>query len=174
MDRQLANMYPSAVPPEGLPRLKEMVVGSDERNRLAGLLDLVGAVPDELRRFPPTGQAHFIIAVATIRGTIQEWDRPKLDARLGPISLDGQENPVHALYRLFKSCADEAPDTDTPGLTFIADAPLRESFRLDISSAHKSLSHGEWKSATVLAGSVIEALLLWAVKTNTCRSEGLF
>jgi hypothetical protein len=35
--------------------------------------------------------------------------------------------------------------------------------RVDKSDADRALSDGEWKAATVLAGSIIEALLLWTI-----------
>jgi hypothetical protein len=35
---------------------------------------------------------------------------------------------------------------------------------VDIAAAHRALSRGEWKAATVLAGSVIEALCLWIIR----------
>jgi hypothetical protein len=37
---------------------------------------------------------------------------------------------------------------------------------LVISAAHRALAKGEWKAATVLAGSIVEALLLWAVQQH--------
>jgi hypothetical protein len=50
---------------------------------------------------------------------------------------------------------------------FITNANLRESIRLDISSAHSAYRNGEWKAATVLAGAAVEALLLWGIETKT-------
>ncbi|GAA09697.1 hypothetical protein ATPR_2701 [Acetobacter tropicalis NBRC 101654] len=52
----------------------------------------------------------------------------------------------------------------TTELAFIEDVELRNSIRLDISAATNALHNGEWKAATVLAGSASEALLLWAIK----------
>jgi len=43
-------------------------------------------------------------------------------------------------------------------------AQLRTDLRCDIGAIDRALSNGEWKAATVLAGSVIEALLLWALQ----------
>jgi ribosomal protein L30E len=40
---------------------------------------------------------------------------------------------------------------------------FRQSLRIDISNATRALANAEWKAATVLAGSVVEALLLWAL-----------
>ena len=42
---------------------------------------------------------------------------------------------------------------------------------MDISTAHNSLANGESKSATVMAGAAIEALLLWALQEHTTRAE---
>jgi hypothetical protein len=55
----------------------------------------------------------------------------------------------------------------TTDLNFITDQSLRESIRLDISAANSALVNGEWKAATVLAGSVIEALLLWVLQQKS-------
>ncbi len=165
-DRQLAQLYPTMKPPEGLPKLKEAVLDMSWRAQTAALLDLLAAVPGELLILAPDAQAEFVISTSIIRDKIQEWDQNRLDARLRPTEVLGNENPVHALYRLLKACPDEAPETTTPDLQFVADVEFRASLRLDISGAHRALSHGEWKGATVLAGSVIEALLLWAIQAR--------
>ena len=46
---------------------------------------------------------------------------------------------------------------------FVTDPALQASLRLDISSANHDLANAEWKSATVLAASVVESLLLWSL-----------
>jgi hypothetical protein len=55
---------------------------------------------------------------------------------------------------------------------FITDADLRESIRLDISAANRDAANGEWKGATVLAGSASEAMLLWAIRDAESRANG--
>ena len=42
---------------------------------------------------------------------------------------------------------------------------MRESLRIDISSANQAFQNGEWKVATVLAGATIEAILLYVLHT---------
>jgi hypothetical protein len=49
---------------------------------------------------------------------------------------------------------------------------FRESIRLDISAATRDREIGEWKGATVLAGSAVEALLLWALQDAEKRQPG--
>jgi hypothetical protein len=62
---------------------------------------------------------------------------------------------------LLRLCPDEAPSASTTGLEFITEHELRTDLRTDLGVVDRALSDGEWKAATVLAGSVIEALLLW-------------
>ena len=69
-------------------------------------------------------------------------------------------------------CPDEAPARETTALAFIGDPELRESIRLDLSAANRDLAQGEWKGATVLAGSAIEALFLWALEEHEKRNPG--
>jgi hypothetical protein len=75
-----------------------------------------------------------------------------------------QYTPVTLIRRALAACPDQFPSKDTNELAFVPDNTLREGLRLDISSANQALSNGNWKAATVLAGSVVEALLLWALQ----------
>ncbi len=52
-----------------------------------------------------------------------------------------------------------APDIDD--LQFIGDTELQENLKLDRESCRELARTGHWKAATVLGGSIIEALLLW-------------
>jgi len=68
--------------------------------------------------------------------------------------------PLKALHRLLKLCPDQIVPRAGPRLTFIADARLRESIARDVDSLEGFLRDSEWKAATVIGGSVVEALLL--------------
>jgi hypothetical protein len=50
---------------------------------------------------------------------------------------------------------------------FIPNGVERTTLQNDISGVERAIHNGEWKAATVLAGSVIEALLLWALTQDT-------
>lgn len=52
------------------------------------------------------------------------------------------------------------PAPGTSELNFIQDPDLRFDIRVDIAAINRAFANGEWKAATVLAGSVIETLLL--------------
>jgi hypothetical protein len=49
---------------------------------------------------------------------------------------------------------------------FLNDQGFQRSLAIDVTAAHRTLGHGEWKATTVLAGSVAEALLLWVLRTG--------
>jgi hypothetical protein len=70
-------------------------------------------------------------------------------------------------------CPDQIPSPATAELLFVSDIALRESIRLDMSSATNALHSGEWKGATVLAGAATEALLLWAIQENENKKSGV-
>ncbi len=74
------------------------------------------------------------------------------------------QHVLSLLRACLAKCPDAAPAAQTVGLQFIADAAYREQLRTDISTAYSAERNGEWKAATVLSGSVVEALLLWALE----------
>jgi hypothetical protein len=68
------------------------------------------------------------------------------------------------IRRLFASLPDDAADPESPVLAFITPEDFREMLRRDLSSADRCFDAGDWKAATVVAGSVVEALLLWHLR----------
>jgi hypothetical protein len=51
----------------------------------------------------------------------------------------------------------------TTQLAFVTDIDLRDQLRIDIGWATQAFTNGDWKAATVLSGSIVEAMLLWAL-----------
>jgi hypothetical protein len=84
--------------------------------------------------------------------------------RSGSGRVRAGEDPITLLYSLLLKCPDAAPTSETTGLDFISDEAQRRDLRTDKSDVDRALSNGEWKAATVLAGSLVEALLLWALQ----------
>jgi hypothetical protein len=73
------------------------------------------------------------------------------------------KSPTFLVREALLRCPDENPSRETTALSFITDQPLRQSIRLDMSSASDALHRGDFKGSTVLAGAAIEALLLWRI-----------
>jgi hypothetical protein len=66
---------------------------------------------------------------------------------------------VTTIRRILATLPDEYPPAAHAELQFISELDLRGSIRADVGAAHRALGGGEWKAATILAGSAIEALL---------------
>src|SRR5262249_55836342 len=71
---------------------------------------------------------------------------------------------IRTIYRLLRTCPDDVPAPSTTDPAFISDPDLRADLHRDLGEVNRSLHNGEWKGATVLAGSMVEALLLWALQ----------
>ena len=118
-----------------------------------------------------------ILAKATIREILNKWNaNTSAGHSLQPYNYSYAASPVEIIRRILATCPDEAPAPGTSVLGFISDIDLRANLRNDIGAVNRALSSGEWKAATVLAGSAAEALLLWVLKqqqpsSHECRRD---
>src|SRR5439155_10909277 len=148
-------------------------IGPDQLPSLAALARLVESVPYELIVIEPGQYAGLIASITYLRATTEVFS----SGRIAPVTLlrmkGFKENPIALIRAAMAGCPDEAPAPGTTELPFVTDADLRESIRLDMSAAHQGLSQGEWKGATILAGSAVEALLLWALQEHERKEAGI-
>jgi hypothetical protein len=140
---------------------------------LQGLVRLLDQIPDELYALDAIDYTALLVDTESLRSVISKHISGAAP-RMG--SFGPEEPPVGPiLYRLrhiLSKCPDYAPSQGTPGILFIKDPRLQTSIREDISSTHALLRHGEWKACTVMAGSVLEALLLWALQDKEASHPG--
>jgi len=131
---------------------------------ISGLADLLDQIPEELLTMDATAYASFICCKARIRETLATWAaRPTREPETGRILYGAEADAVRGIRYLLSKCPDESPAPVTSELKFITDPDFRTNLRNDIGGVNRALSNGEWKPATVLAGSAIEALLLWSL-----------
>lgn len=138
-----------------------------QAGQAAGLLDLVGKIPDELLIMGDESYSEFVCAVAAIREKLLFWQnltRVNTDTSVPPITGFRPVSPVVLIRDALAKCPDENPSPGSIELHFVGDEVFRQSLRIDIGAVNRALASGEWKAATVLAGSSIEALLLWAIE----------
>ena len=126
------------------------------------LLELVDHIPQELMPSDVNEYAALAMGLNTLRTALHQW--PERDYPIGEIPSYTTTHPIRYIRDILTRCPDEAPSQTAAELLFITDLELREGLRIDISTANHALANGEWKAATVLAGSVVEALLLWAIQ----------
>ncbi len=131
---------------------------------LAGIAHLIDQIPPELIHLKDADYINFIINVEAIRSAVKSFEQR---GNVNPLKfLPGfnRLNPVTIVRRALEMCPDEFPSRSVTELLFISDIDLRDSIRMDISTAEQAFRNGAWKASTVLAGSAIEALLLWRLK----------
>ncbi len=136
--------------------------GMDQSSRLGAIITLINQIPPELITLKGDDYIKFISCIEAIKQALSLWSSGN-DFPIRTVDPFGFLSPVTHLLRLLEKCPDEFPSPSTNELPFIQEEKLRESIRLDISAANQSLLNGQWKAATVLAGSAIEALLLWSI-----------
>jgi hypothetical protein len=129
------------------------------------LLSAVDSVPGQLLEVPKTLLPGFLAALSFLRASVQMWQGGNKQWEVASVPGFEPHHPVILIHSALEACPDAVPDPATSGLEFIKDDVLRKALRLDVSAANTALGNGEWKAATVLAGSVAEALLLWALTT---------
>lgn len=132
-------------------------------DRIVAILEVVDQVPDKLLVLDSAQYTAFVANRAALRQLLAEWTGGTSSRALAPIKGFSQ-NPIVVIRDALAACPNEVILPGTAELPFLENDPeLQASLRLDLSHAERALVNGEWKAATVLAGSVLEALLLWAL-----------
>jgi hypothetical protein len=131
-----------------------------ETSKLQTIASLVAEVPRELLDVSTADYGALLMATNDIE-RIAATNLHRGGSHYFPFTV------VVNLWSVLSKCPDEYPPTAaTADLAFIADQDLRDSIRRDMGAADRAFANAEWKAATVLAGSAIEALLLWAITTG--------
>jgi hypothetical protein len=137
------------------------------------LLSLIDRVPEHLlSTLPSESFKAYTAAVAAMRVGIERATHgmPQPNAPMNysvePLSGFDKKNVIVLVLGALQQCPDEPPPPTISGLEFITDAKRRADLRQDIWSVSVSLRNGDWKAAVVIAGAVVEALLLWAIESS--------
>lgn len=128
---------------------------------VSGIVHLLDQIPDELLSIEPSVYANFLLAREALRHESAAFTSGTKEVR--PWPRPGDRNALCFVRHVMNTCPDEAPRAETNELAFIEDQELKRALRLDLGAIESSLHNSEWKSATILAGSLVEAFLLWAI-----------
>jgi len=150
---------------------KDFVLYSGHMNQLSVILEMVQQIPPELIVLNTKQYLELLTSSAAIKTQIQQWQSVHGDSSFRFVTGLRKLSPVTLIRQALDVCPNEYPSAETSELNFIPDNDLRESLRRDMSAANSALSNGEWKAATVLGGSVVEALLLWALQEKRSNPE---
>jgi len=130
------------------------------------LLFLVESLPSYLVTLQGEAAAEFGEAVSAIRFALRQWSVGEKNYAFKHIALvagDSQLHPIARLRKHLSTLQDEGAEPTTNELSFIADVAFRDALRRDLGAIDRCILNREWKAATVLGGSVVEALLLYAL-----------
>jgi hypothetical protein len=130
---------------------------------LSAIVELSGNIPGELITISGDDYADFVHGLESLTHSVERWLQRGGDE--SPPYIKGK-SPVAIVREMLAKCPDQSPAPPTTALTFVSDSSLRDSIRTDLSTASSALHNGEWKASTVLAGAVVEALLLWAIQAR--------
>jgi len=130
---------------------------------IASVVGLIEALPERLLPQDAEARATFEEAYHSLRISLGRWEQGESNHCVVGLAGHGELSPLGALHLVLRDLADEGVDPEAPGLMIVRDGELREALRADLGAVDRALAAGEWKSATVLAGSVLEALLLDAL-----------
>jgi hypothetical protein len=137
---------------------------------LTAIARLVDEIPTELLIISGDDYSDLVCGVESIKNSVAFWQHKGVGA-IGNSGIKGI-NTLSVIRDALTKCPDQIPSPRTAELVFVTDSALRESIRLDMSTATSSLHFGEWKGATVLAGAATEALLLWAIQESESKKSG--
>jgi hypothetical protein len=158
------------IPRENTPQSQILPLSSTVCGSLRALISLVERLPGALLPAEASDYGDFISSLETIRHTVALAERQDASdiAKRGEIKLlpgvrAGGWNPVLVIRQVLERCPDDTAPTSSKDLLFIKDPSLRAELLTDLTSARSALLNSEWKPATVIAGSLAEALLLWAI-----------
>jgi hypothetical protein len=149
---------------------KAIILSPTRSAALSALLALVGQVPNALLPSEPELYARLIQSVEEIRLSARraESQDPQSYFAHGPINLrpspPDQASAVGVIRTALASCPDEITHLGSQELLFIKDPEIRGGLLRDLATIRSALVNEEWKAATVIGGSLLEALLLWAIK----------
>lgn len=162
------------------PQAKKQIDGSgssfylqrDHAPSAQYLLTMIENIPSHLFVLDGESYAEFGEAIAAIQCAINAWNSGDNLYKLEKIPGRDRLHPFTLLRKHLIKLKDEGIRPETTELNFITDDDLRNLLRLDISNVNKALENGEWKAATVLAGSIVEALLLWKLQEHETTNQG--
>lgn len=139
--------------------------------QVAAVIQLAERIPDELLQLGPEDYAGYVAALETLKSAVRTWTAQGLGAYVPDhVPGFGKLHALTLLRQLLHKCPDEFPPASVAEMRFIRDRKLREMLRRDFGAAGRAVVNAEWKAATVLAGSVMEALLLWKLEAKRSLS----
>jgi hypothetical protein len=131
------------------------------RVQVHALLSMLDDVPPKLIDLNAQDYLEFSQCRAVLATKLPAWNL----GDIMPANSVGGKDVIERIRRLMLKCRDQLLPPE-PELPFIAEDDIRLGLEDRIQAAWTDFNAREWMGATIIAGHVIEALLLWAVKNK--------
>jgi hypothetical protein len=146
-------------------------VASDYAGALSRLLYMLDRVPDHLMLLPADADAELGEAIESVRLVVDSWRTGNRTQSVKPLVGKNSWSPLAFIRKHIDRLPDEGPRPGIAAITIVRDEALRDVLLTDLASARDAFDRAAWKSATVLAGSVAEALLLYVVAEQPVEAQ---
>jgi hypothetical protein len=144
---------------------KSFSIGYNGQGLINTIIHLIDQLPSSLMPFTGDELISFLEAYHELKSGVAIWNSGSGGHyEITKIKDGSRLNPITVIRDKLSKCPDQGLTNPDSRLTFIADQSFAEIISLDISFVNEALTNAEWKAATVLAGSVIEAVLLYSIK----------
>jgi hypothetical protein len=148
--------------PSDIQRRQEFSLNRENAGQLMAIIDLIEKIPQELITIEGRDYNDLTIGLGILRNAFSQWQQRDYQIR-GVPGYSGT-SPITLIHQALSKCPDHFPSQETASLSFVQPDDFRRNLQLDMSAANRALANSEWKTATVLAGSIAEALLLWSLQ----------
>ena len=130
-----------------------------------GLVTMVEQLDPSMLPADPQLRSELTAAISHLRFQVQLWTNMGRGSRTyrDVPGFQGQ-TALAMIRRILEQCSDSLVPEAVQGLEFVADQQYREKLRSDLSEVETNINSHQWKAATVLGGSFIEAILLDSLK----------
>lgn len=132
--------------------------------QVVSVIAIIDSIPESLLELEGEDYATLLARLAELRFAIEQWRQH------GETGAHIKFSAFRDLHDVMRKCPDRPRGKIAPDLAFLNDPELQADLARDVAEVNLALTDGEWKSATVLAGSIIEALLLWEHQQNPSRT----
>ena len=140
----------------------------DRRGALVAFLTMYRDMPGELINLQGVERSHFLAGIGTIEGALVEYQNGRSPDAFRPVPR------ARFMVREMLAKLQDAVPSAAHDLAFIADPAQREMIAVDLFYIRTAIGAGEWKGATILAGSCAEAILLYGLESKKVASAGTF
>ena len=143
---------------------KRFSLDSNHHTQLAAILNLIDQIPEELITISEKDYLDLQVNLSVIRAAVNSWQAGGKKAFDFIRGYGTNLNPITIILKSLSKCPDQGIAESTPGLEFITDDDLKKDLQIDMAASEQALGNGEWKSATVLSGATVEAMLLYVLE----------